>query len=81
MIWGLFVSVSVVFDFLSGLSLGIDVGLLQVFPVDFLHDSDLFFCAKLELDLFVDEGSDKVFKDFFTGLFLNRVFMGDKEFF
>jgi hypothetical protein len=49
--------------------------------VNFLHDSDLFFGAKLELDLFVDEGSDKVFKDFFTGLFLNRVFMGDKEFF
>jgi hypothetical protein len=49
--------------------------------VDFLHDSDLFFGAKLELDLFVDEGSDKVFKDFLTGLFLDRVFMGDKEFF
>jgi hypothetical protein len=49
--------------------------------VDFLHDGDLFFEAKLELDLSVDEGSNEVFKDFFAGLFLDRVLMGDKEFF
>jgi hypothetical protein len=33
------------------------------------------------MDLSVDEGSDEFFKDFFAGLFLNRVLMGDKEFF
>ena len=77
MIWELSVWTLVMFNFLFGLGFG----LLKDFPVDFFHDGDFFFRSKLELHLFVDDGPDKVFENFFTGLFLNRVLMGDKVFF
>jgi hypothetical protein len=84
MIWEQSIRKLVIFNFLTGSASGFlsfDVGLIQIFPMDFFHNGNLFFSAKLEFDFFVDDGPNKIFTNLFTGLFFNVVIMGGKKFF